>query len=561
MPEAIIDATQSASGYLVSPLSDNISETDEGYLVIVGCPIARTGFQDYAVKDLPQEAAEALGVDISNPSATISLYRPASEVFAPEFLASLNGKPITDNHPENFVNADNFKQYALGHIQNPRKGTEQLEDGEWPLIADLVISGEPLIGKVRARTQRDVSLGYDYGIRREGKKIIQCDLLGNHAAIVPKGRAGDFVSIQDAAPELSAVVGTLTIKNGIVLADKVLETSTAAPPEPAAALPPEPSAGHAAQTNNAVKPIKEKHKVKNPLLHLFGLGLKAKAQEENTDPEELAQAALDMSKYQASRARAADSEDPDEGELAEEAAKDKKKSKDRKKGKDDLGDPEDKDVEPPAVDAGRKQLHDALDKVMDKKKGGKDADIEGLKGLLDQYLSEEEAEPEHAMEDGPADMSELEQIVGEETDAEEAPGEAVVESGEEELEPVADEEEEEVAEDGEACPTCGAMDGHAKDSRAKDRARAADGAVVTLKLLRPFVARSKDNALRATFNAALSTATRGSKPSTSSYSSFAKTASARSAAPARARAADANDSDTGIAKLQAAYDSALKGGK
>ena len=53
MPE-ILDAAPTAHGYLVTQLTDHINETDEGFLVVLDCPIARTGFQEYAVKDLPQ---------------------------------------------------------------------------------------------------------------------------------------------------------------------------------------------------------------------------------------------------------------------------------------------------------------------------------------------------------------------------------------------------------------------------------------------------------------------------------------------------------------------------
>jgi len=67
---SVLSATKSPHGYLTSPLTDNIHMTDEGYLVVVGCPIARTGWQKYAIKDLPQERAADLGVDMSNPHAT-----------------------------------------------------------------------------------------------------------------------------------------------------------------------------------------------------------------------------------------------------------------------------------------------------------------------------------------------------------------------------------------------------------------------------------------------------------------------------------------------------------
>ncbi len=93
----------------------------------MGCPIARTGWQKYAVKDLPKARADELGVDVSNPEVSIDLYRPAKEVFHPEFLASLNGVVITNGHPPSgeFVDPKNFNKYSQGHIQNVRKGPEK----------------------------------------------------------------------------------------------------------------------------------------------------------------------------------------------------------------------------------------------------------------------------------------------------------------------------------------------------------------------------------------------------------------------------------------------------
>lgn len=320
---------------------------------------------------------------------------------------------------------------------------------------------------------------------------------------------------------------------------------------------------------------------------IFGRGMKDLAKDPNVTDDELAQAAAEAHKLQSStaRARAADADDPaieappDEDV---ESAGDKRRGRDRR-GKDKrsrdadpaIEAPPDKDVEP--ADDRKRRLHDALDRVMDRSVA--DADMEELKDLLGEFLSEEEAEPEHqdVADDEPADTSELEQIVA---DTIEAPGEEVVESGEEELEDrhmddkVAEEDAEEEEEVGD-CAGCGAPmeaddafcskcgDKRADDRRhGKDRARAADGAMAVLKIMRPFVARSNDRALKATFNSALSTATRGSRASTSSYRAFAGAARARDNAP-RSRAHDTAAGGDGdrIAKLQAAYDAARKGGK
>jgi hypothetical protein len=546
-----------AHGYLASPISDNIREMEDGTLVIESCPIARTGWMTYAVRDLPQEAARRLGVDVSNPSANIDLYRAPQDVFAPEFLASLNGRPITENHPPDFVTPDTFSKYALGHIQNVRKGDEPLDNGDWPIVADLIISGEPLVSKVLNKQLRELSLGYDYAIKRAGDQIRQVGMMGNHLAVVPQGRAGDEVRINDAAP-----------------ANQVSSTR-AAPSEPEAS-PPGPGARLAAQTVNASPTKKEKPKVKNNWKHIFGLGLRAKAADADTDPEELAELALDIGKH------GRDSEVDEEEELAEDRRVKDRKAKDRKKAKDLEEDPTDYDHEP-AMDRKRRAMHDALDKLIDGEhpaddKRVKDEDLNELGDMLKEFFGQEAKEPEHQVADNfeeepeavDADPAELEELLGagEEPDAEDAvepdPGEEILESGEEAL--VEDGVEEgECAHCGEVtdaanCPKCGCTD----RKPVKDKARAADAAVgvrATLKYLRPFIARSNDSALKAAFNTTLGMTSRTSRASTGSYGAFANSARARdskrigTASPVAA-AAEANT------KLQSVYDQLHeKGGK
>jgi hypothetical protein len=535
--EEIIAATRSIHGYLASPISDNISEMPDGSLLAVGCPIARTGFQAYAVKDLPQDAAVQLGIDVSNPNASIDLYRPPEEVFHPAFLASLNGRPITDNHPPGFVTPENFHEYAMGHIQNVRKGAEPLEDGEWPVIADLVISGEPLVSKVRNKTARDVSLGYDYAIRREGKKIIQCDMSGNHAAVVPKGRAGDFVSIADAAPETSVVI-----------------------------TPPAVERAAATVTSTAPPTKKEKMPVSNLLKTLHGMALKAFATD--ADPEQMAEAAeaLNQSppanaedKNKARDRRTRDNDDEEE----EIPVADKRKTKDRKKVRDF-----EEEEALPAMDAHRRKMHDALDDLLDQEETGDrgratDADLEELKNLLGQYFSEEETEPAHAGDDEEeVDTSALDDVLAAEEEEEAEPLAADAEEDEDEgvefdVPKAEDAEEDEDVETESGIP------------QATDRARAADaasGARAALATLRPIIARSNDASVKKAFNIALDSVTRSSRASTSSYGRFSRSARARDerveTQRQRVRVADSGGVATeDFSKVQKYYDDALKGGK
>lgn len=326
--------------------------------------------------------------------------------------------------------------------------------------------------------------------------------------------------------------------------------------------------------------------MKNGFLHLLGLGIRAKAADADTDPEELAQAAADamnIAKRAESagdrRGRAADKRGKDEDEpLMEEDPGDveDKKGKD-KKGKDSADDRH--------ADDGRKRMHDALDKMMDARKG-KDADMEELASLLGEYLGEEAAEPEHAAADEvELNPSELEAAL---EDDESEPGEEIIASGEEA-------HEEDAADDGmscahcgtahdeEACPECGCRDkkggdsaddrhaddrGKARDAKPREKARAVDGAAAVLKMIRPVVARTNDSAVRNAFNTALASVTKKSRVRAADsggkgYGKFSAAARSHGADGRRGRAAD---SDSGAKKdpnaaLQSFYDEQLKGGK
>ena len=514
-----------ARGYFSVPISEHLEKTPEGFLIARDTVLARTGWQTYSVRDLPQEAAADMGVDVSNPSAEIDLYRRPEDVFAPDTLKSFEGKPVVDGHPdEGDVNPNNFSELAKGHVQNIRKGSSPLESGDWPLIGDIHIMAEPLLSKVENNLVREVSLGYDYGIEKDGDRICQVNLVGNHSAIVPKGRAGSEARILDAAPEPSE-----------------------SPPELAAISPPET----AGMTSNAPPTAKKEHRMKNPFMYILGLGLRARAADAEVDPEELAQAAMDLGKHAA--------KDDEEDLEALEAANDKKARDRRAKDIDPaIEAPPDKDVEP-AND--RKAMHDKLDEMMDARdKGVSDADIAELRSLLDEFLGEEADEPEH-MED--ADPAELEELLGagEAPDAED--GETCEECGLPGDECACDEEP--AGEPGMELDPSGEEDLAPVGDRASAHDAARDGARAVLKMLRPGVARSRDAALKTAFNNALASVNKKSRASDTSYARVAAGTRdhSRAGRDTRVRAADAGGAvnPEQNAKVQEFYNNAFKGGK
>ena len=174
--------------YYADRISDNIRKREpEGYLICVNVPIARSGTQEYLQDEIGQRG-----------DGYVTVFRPEEEVFSQATIASFEGMPVTNDHPdsEDGVNADNISFLQKGHCQNVRRGTGKDRD---LLIADLLITDPQTIQDV-LDGKREISCGYNYVMDEENGKYTQRQIRGNHIAIVDKGRAGKRVCIKDSAP-------------------------------------------------------------------------------------------------------------------------------------------------------------------------------------------------------------------------------------------------------------------------------------------------------------------------------------------------------------------------
>lgn len=174
--------------YAPTKLSENIHETPEGFLVCLGVPIARTGVQIYAGSEIPRDQIEP-GAD-----GKIKINRSEEEVFRPQTIASFQGKALTIGHPKEYVGPDNWKDLAKGVLQNVRRGEGEFDDS---LIADVLVKDIVAIGLVK-NGLREVSCGYEAMYEEIGPgEGNQVNIVGNHLALVPKGRAGPAYAIND----------------------------------------------------------------------------------------------------------------------------------------------------------------------------------------------------------------------------------------------------------------------------------------------------------------------------------------------------------------------------
>lgn len=243
--------------YYGTRLSENISvRQPEGYLFCLNVPVARTGYQEY----WPEELGLGTGSEL------IKVFRPEDEVFSEATMASFEGMPITDDHPEEGVDITNVRELSMGEVHNIRRGKGEEKD---LLLADLVIKDPRLIDKIMKEGKREISCGYTYDLAYENGQYIQRQIRGNHVAVVDAGRAGHRVCIKDNSPKrerskpkmkksLAKILARMA-KDGDVeevaeIIEEIMEPETATPAETVAEAVAEAVAPVAAATEAVADP-------------------------------------------------------------------------------------------------------------------------------------------------------------------------------------------------------------------------------------------------------------------------------------------------------------------
>ena len=158
-------------------LSPHKYKTPEGYLICVDAVLARTGKQSYMRSEL-FDTDDETEVDVD---------RRPEEVFSPQTLASFENKPITVEHPNEDVNSENFKEYAVGFVRDVHQGQV---DGQPVILGTLVIQDAKTIEEIENGQHTDLSCGYDCDID-DSENPQQRNIRGNHVALCEQGRAGN----------------------------------------------------------------------------------------------------------------------------------------------------------------------------------------------------------------------------------------------------------------------------------------------------------------------------------------------------------------------------------
>lgn len=170
-----------------------LKETKEGYLV--GNAIAtRTGVFQY------RKADGSIQRELRLPE----------DVFSQDTIDSFKLLPITDNHPAEFVNADNAKALSVGITGEDVKVKDSY------LVTSLKITDAAAVNTSKGG-KRGLSYGYTVNLVKEdgvykGEKYdyIQKNIRGNHLAIVYQGRAGEEARLRLDSQDAECVITNST---------------------------------------------------------------------------------------------------------------------------------------------------------------------------------------------------------------------------------------------------------------------------------------------------------------------------------------------------------------
>ena len=194
-----------------------VKTTKDGYVTAYAKAV-RSGIQVYLASEIGLVGDHAVNV-----------YRPPEEVFAAESLRSFSHAPVTIDHPAVMVDADNWKDLAVGEVS-----TEAVRDGEF-IALPLILKDAAAIRAVTSG-KRELSAGYtaeidfEDGVAPDGTayQAVQRNIRINHLAIVDAARAGSQARIGDAQPWGAAPVKVEDAKMTVevvkvVLGDKAVE--------------------------------------------------------------------------------------------------------------------------------------------------------------------------------------------------------------------------------------------------------------------------------------------------------------------------------------------------
>lgn len=173
--------------YTVEELGPNRRLLPNGNLLCMNVPLARVGWLIYGPGEVPVKPGQ---------NGVAYVERTADALFNEKTMGSFMGAAVVDNHPPVDVDPTNFEKYSGGFVLNVRRGEGADAD---VMLGDLMITRKATIDAI-LKGKVEVSAGYDADYNDLGQGAgQQYNLIGNHIALVEKGRCGPRCAIGDRA--------------------------------------------------------------------------------------------------------------------------------------------------------------------------------------------------------------------------------------------------------------------------------------------------------------------------------------------------------------------------
>lgn len=141
-----------------------------------------------------------LGLPIGD-GKMIRMFTPPDALFSPDVMDNITD--FVESHPDgNQVTPDNWRKFAIGDAKNIRR------DGN-KLIGDLLVKDKAAIQTIQDGKKVELSLGYQLAAELQSGKtddgqeydVVVTSMVGDHVALVKRGRGGSSVRIGDEKTE------------------------------------------------------------------------------------------------------------------------------------------------------------------------------------------------------------------------------------------------------------------------------------------------------------------------------------------------------------------------
>lgn len=159
-------------GCLIQLSANKFLDEETGYLHCKTSILGHVGTLKYLDKEL----------GLGNNNEIIEVDCHAEDLFDEDSLASLEKKPLTENHPKELVNSKNYNKYLKGICSD-------VNHNDSAILGDLVIYDEKAIDKVQNGELTALSLGYTAKLVLKDGRWCQTERKYNHISLVKKGRA------------------------------------------------------------------------------------------------------------------------------------------------------------------------------------------------------------------------------------------------------------------------------------------------------------------------------------------------------------------------------------